>query len=184
MRRWPPESVPVRGDTRGDDGPSWVLIRYCLALWSIFCVIVGLAEQIAGTLRNRYPDEPEKRVSHETIYNALYVMPKGELRTELLGCLRQARRIRRPRARGEDRRGQIQDMVSLHVRPPEVEDRLIPGHWEGDLIKGAFSRSAVGTWQRGSNENTNGLLRQYLPKGDRPDGVHARRPESDCLANE
>ena len=193
-------------------------------------------EQIAGTLRNRYPDEPEKRVSHETIYNALYVMPKGELRTELLGCLRQARRIRRPRARGEDRRGQIQDMVSLHVRPPEVEDRLIPGHWEGDLIKGAFNRSAVGTlverssrlvmlvwmenasaaaalegfsrilndvpqpmrksltydqgkemsehkqlsertgvavffadphspWQRGSNENTNGLLRQYLPKG-------------------
>ena len=141
-------------------------------------------EQIAGTLRYRYPDEPEKRVSHETIYNALYVMPKGELRTELLGCLRQARRIRRPRARGEDRRGQIQDMVSLHVRPPEVEDRLIPGHWEGDLIKGAFNRSAVGTWQRGSNENTNGLLRQYLPKGDRPDGVHARRPESDCLANE
>ncbi len=199
-------------------------------------MIVGLAEQIAGTLRNRYPDEPEKRVSHETIYNALYVMPKGELRTELLGCLRQARRIRRPRARGEDRRGQIQDMVSLHGRPPEVEDRLIPGHWEGGFIKGAFNRSAVGTlverssrlvmlvwmenasaaaalegfsrilndvpqpmrksltydqgkemsehkqlsertgvavffadphrpWQRGSNENTNGLLRQYLPKG-------------------
>ena len=91
-------------------------------------------EQIAGALRNCYPDKPEKRVSHETIYNALYVMPKGELRTELLGCLRQAKRIRRPRARGEDRRGQIQDMVSLHVRPPEVEDRLIPGHWEGDLI--------------------------------------------------
>ena len=60
-------------------------------------------EQIAGALRNCYPDEPEKRVSHETIYNALYVMPKGELRTELLGCLRQSRRIRRPRARGEDR---------------------------------------------------------------------------------
>lgn len=193
-------------------------------------------EQIAGTLRNQYPDDLEKRVSHETIYNALYVMPKGELRTELLGCLRQARRLRRPRARGEDRRGQIQDMTSLHVRPPEVEERLIPGHWEGDLIKGAFNRSAVGTlverssrlvmlvqvdnasaaaalegfsrvlngvpepmrksmtydqgkemsehqqltertgvavffadprspWQRGSNENTNGLLRQYLPKG-------------------
>ena len=193
-------------------------------------------EQIAGTLRKQYPEALEKRVSHETIYNALYVMPKGELRTELLGCLRQARRIRRPRSRGEDRRGQIQDMTSLHVRPPEVEDRLIPGHWEGDLIKGAFNRSAVGTlverssrlvmlvqmdnataaaalegfsralngvpepmrksltydqgkemsehkqltertgvavffadphspWQRGSNENTNGLLRQYLPKG-------------------
>ncbi len=84
-------------------------------------------------------------MSHETIYNALYVMPKGELRTELLGRLRQARHIRRPRARGEYRRGQIQDMVSLHVRPPEVEDQLIPGHWEGDLIKGAFNQSAVGT---------------------------------------
>jgi len=72
-------------------------------------------------------------------------LPKGELRAELLGCLRQSRRVRRPRARGEDRRGQIQDMISLHVRPPEIEDRLIPGHWEGDLIKGAFNRSAVGT---------------------------------------
>ena len=61
-------------------------------------------EQIPGALRYCYPDEPEKRVSHETIYNALYVMPKGELRTELLGCLRQASRIRRPRVRGEDRR--------------------------------------------------------------------------------
>jgi IS30 family transposase len=193
-------------------------------------------EQIAGTLKKRYPDQTEQRVSHETIYNALYVLPKGELRAELLRCLRQGRRVRRPRARGQDRRGQIQDMTPLHVRPPEVEDRLIPGHWEGDLIKGAFNRSAVGTlverssrlvmlarmenasapaalagfsrvlngvpesmrktltydqgkemsehkrltemtgvavffadphspWQRGSNENTNGLLREYLPKG-------------------
>lgn len=193
-------------------------------------------EQIAGTLKNRYPHQAEQRVSHETIYNALYVLPKGELRAELLRCLRQGRRARRPRARGQDRRGQIQDMTSLHVRPPEVEDRLIPGHWEGDLIKGAFNRSAVGTlverssrlvllarmenasaaaalngfsrvlngvpepmrktltydqgkemsehkrltemtgvavffadphspWQRGTNENTNGLLREYLPKG-------------------
>jgi IS30 family transposase len=193
-------------------------------------------EQIAGTMKRLHPHQPEQRVSHETIYNALYVIPKGELRTELLSCLRQRRRVRRPRARGQDRRGQIQDMTPLHVRPPEVEDRLIPGHWEGDLIKGAFNRSAVGTlverssrlvllacldnasapaalegfsrvlngvpepmrktltydqgkemsehkrltemtgvavffadphspWQRGSNENTNGLLREYLPKG-------------------
>lgn len=193
-------------------------------------------EQIAGTMKRLYPQQPEQRVSHEAIYNALYVMPKGELRTDLLNCLRQRRRVRRPRARGEDRRGRIQDMRSLHVRPPEVEDRLIPGHWEGDLIKGAFNRSAVGTlverssrlvllvwvenasalatlegfsrvlngipaplrktltydqgkemsehkrltdmtgvavffadphspWPRGSNENTNGLLREYLPKG-------------------
>jgi IS30 family transposase len=193
-------------------------------------------EQIAGTMQRQYPHQPEQRVSHETIYNALYVMPKGELRTALLACLRQGRRVRRPRAHGEDRRGQIQNMTPLHVRPPEVEERLIPGHWEGDLIKGAFNRSAVGTlvertsrlvllvwvenasalatlegfsrvlngvpeplrktltydqgkemsehqrltamtgvavffadphspWQRGSNENTNGLLREYLPKG-------------------
>ena len=193
-------------------------------------------EQRAGTMKSLYPHQPEQRVSHETIDNALYVMPKGALRSDLLGCLRQRRRVRRPRARGEDRRGQIHDMTSVHVRPPEVEDRLIPGHWEGDLIKGAFNRSAVGTlvertsrlvllvwvenasalaalegftrvlngipepmrktltydqgkemsehqrltamtgvsvffadphspWQRGSNENTNGLLREYLPKG-------------------
>jgi len=148
MRRRPPESVPGRGDTRRR-WPKLGPHRCCLALWSIFSVIVGLAEQIAGTLRNRYPDEPEKRVSHETIYNALYVMPKGELRTELLGCLRQARRIRRPRARGEDRRGQIQDMVSLHVRPPAVEDRLIPGHWRGISSKG---RSTVRRLESGSED--------------------------------
>lgn len=193
-------------------------------------------EQIAGTLKNQYPNQWELRVSHETIYNALYVLPRGELRAELIGCLRQGRSTRRRRSRGTDRRGRIADMTSLHVRPPEIEDRLIPGHWEGDLIKGAFNRSAVGTlverssrlvvlaqvddssamaalegfsrvlngidasmrrsmtydqgkemsehkaltertgvtvffadphspWQRGSNENTNGLLRQYLPKG-------------------
>jgi IS30 family transposase len=67
------------------------------------------------------------------------------MRTDLLNCLRQRRRVRRPRARGEDRQGCIQDMQSLHVRPPEVEDRLILGHCEGDLIKRAFNRSAVGT---------------------------------------
>jgi IS30 family transposase len=193
-------------------------------------------EQVAGTLKNQYPNQWELRVSHETIYNALYVLPRGELRAELIGCLRQGRSTRRRRSRGVDRRGQIADMASLRARPPEIEDRLIPGHWEGDLIKGAFNRSAVGTlverssrlvvlaqvdnssapaalegfsrvlngvdasmrlsmtydqgkemsehkaltertgvavffadphspWQRGSNENTNGLLRQYLPKG-------------------
>jgi transposase, IS30 family len=163
-------------------------------------------------------------------------MPRGELRRDLIDCLRFGHAKRRPRARGKDRRGAIPDMTSLHVRPPEVADRLVPGHWEGDLIKGSFNRSSVGTlvertsrlvllarmedataegalagftaalnrahepmrktmtydqgkemarhkdltaatgvavyfadphspWQRGSNENTNGLLRQYLPKG-------------------
>ena len=193
-------------------------------------------EQIAGTLKRVWPEDRERTVSHEAIYNALYVMPRGELRAELIACLRQGRGGRRPRSRGEDRRGQIPDMTSLHARPNEIEDRLVPGHWEGDLIKGTANRSAVGTlverssrllmlarmeggtaqaalegftealnrvhepmrktltydqgkemsrhqaltertgvkvyfadphspWQRGSNENTNGLLRQYLPKG-------------------
>lgn len=193
-------------------------------------------EQIAGTLKRLWPDAPDRHVSHETIYTALYAMPRGELRKELIACLRRGHTGRRRRSQGTDRRGQIPDMLSLHVRPPEVEDRLVPGHWEGDLIKGAANRSSVGTlvertsrlvllakmtaataqaavegftqalnrvhepmrktltydqgkemsqhkrlaektgitiyfadphspWQRGSNENTNGLLRQYLPKG-------------------
>jgi IS30 family transposase len=75
-------------------------------------------EQIAGILRRMQPDEPMLQVSHETIYTALYAMPRGELRTELITCLRQARKSRRPRARGEDRRGTIPNMVSIHVRPP------------------------------------------------------------------
>jgi IS30 family transposase len=193
-------------------------------------------EQISGTLVIVHPDKPTLQVSHETIYTAIYAMPRGELRKDVIGWLRFGHTKRRPRARGEDRRGRIPDMVSIHERPPEVEERLVPGHWEGDLIKGAKNRSAVGTlverttlftvlsrmdnasaeaalsgfshvlnrieaqkrlsmtydqgremaahqrlteatgvkvyfadphspWQRGLNENTNGLLRQYLPKG-------------------
>ncbi len=193
-------------------------------------------EQIAGILPRMFPDDSSMRASHETIYTALYAMPRGELRAELLATLRHGGKVRRPRARGQDRRGEIPNMVSIHQRPPEVEDRVIPGHWEGDLIKGKGNASAVGTlvertslfvtlakvqdgsaqaavegfsmvlnridaqrrlsmtydqgremsqheklsdrtgvkvyfadphspWQRGINENTNGLLRQYLPKG-------------------
>ena len=192
-------------------------------------------EQISGILCRMQPDDPTLQVSHETIYTALYAMARGELRTELIACLRQARKSRRPRARGADRRGTIPHMVSIHMRPPEIEDRVMPGHWEGDLIKGARNASAVGTlverstlfvalakmdhttaaaavtgfgnmlnrinaqrrpsltydrgremaqperlaemtgikvyfadpyspWQRGINENTNGLLRQNFPK--------------------
>lgn len=193
-------------------------------------------QQIARKLRLQWPNNPEKTVSHETIYNAIYLHPRGELKRELIACLRHHNQVRKPRSRGTDRRGQIPDMQSIHIRPPEIEDRLIPGHWEGDLIKGAGNRSSVGTlverttgfvvlarmdnattkavvdssaavlnrepaamrktttydqgremhghkiltertgvqiyfadphspWQRGSNENTNGLLRQYMPKG-------------------
>ena len=196
-------------------------------------------EQIALTLARLYPKGHEHRVSHESIYNCIYAMPVGELRKELIATLRQAHNKRLPRSKGQDRRGQIPDMLSIHVRPPEIEDRQFPGHWEGDLIKGEGNASAVGTlvertsrlvmlvklphpkpasaanvlqaftdkllgiaqplrlsmtydqgremamhkklseltgiavyfcdphspWQRGSNENMNGLVRQYLPKG-------------------
>jgi len=193
-------------------------------------------QQIAATLKRVFPNEPERHVSHETIYTAIYAQPRGELRRQLVACLRQGRSTRLARTRGTDRRGQIPDMVSIHVRPPEIEDRVMPGHWEGDFIKGAGNQSSVGVlvertsrlvllakmvdataasalagfsaklnsiaapmrhsltydqgkelsrhkdltartgvavyfcdphspWQRGTCENTNGLLRQYLPKG-------------------
>lgn len=193
-------------------------------------------EQIAGRLRRAYPDDMRKRLSTETIYAGLYVLPRGTLRSELLAALRQARTARWPRSRGTDRRGHIPNMTPIAARPADVASRTIPGHWEGDLLKGARNASAVGSlverttrlvilarmdgtdagsaregftrkfrhvpaplrktltydrgkemaeherlaqrlaiqvffadphspWQRGTNENTNGLLRQYLPKG-------------------
>jgi IS30 family transposase len=193
---------------------------------------------IAGRLRGEFPDDPMMQVSHETIYQTLFVQGRGELRRELTRCLRTGRAKRRPRRRdGTERRGRIPGMVMISQRPAEVEDRAVPGHWEGDLILGKNGHSAVGTlveratryvlllhlpdgrgaeqvdaamrhaiaklprqlfrtitwdqgkemvrhgaftidtgiqiyfcdphspWQRGSNENTNGLLRQYMPKG-------------------
>lgn len=102
-------------------------------------------EQIAGRLRRAYPDDMGKQLSAETIYVGLYVLPYGELRSELLAALRQARKARRPRARGTDRRGQIPNMTPIAERPAEVATRTVPGHWEGDLIKGARNGSAVGT---------------------------------------
>lgn len=208
----------------------------------LWCQVRGLLEQfwspeqIAGILKRENPEQAHLQASHETIYTAIYATPKGALRRELVMLLRQGHGARKPRTRGTDRRGALQDMVSIHVRPPEANDRLLPGHWEGDLIKGAANRSAVGTlvcrktlfvmivkmdgataiaalegykrafspldealrktltydqgkemalhkklaestglkiyfadphspWQRGINENTNGLIRQYLPKG-------------------
>ncbi len=102
-------------------------------------------EQTSGILRRMYPDDPERNVSHATIYTDIDAMPRGELRTEIISLLRQSRRIRRPRARGEDRRGQILDIVSIHVRPREVDERVIPGYWEDDIIKKAGNASEVGT---------------------------------------
>ena len=99
-------------------------------------------EHVAGTLERM--NEPV-RLCHETIYQAIYAMPKGELRTETIALLRHAHNKRRPRTRGEDRRGQIPDMTNIDLRPAEIEERLVPGHWEGDHIKGAGNRSQVGT---------------------------------------
>jgi len=195
-------------------------------------------QQIAARLRIEFGGDPMMRVSHETIYQALYVQGRGELRRELARCLRTGRAKRRPRHRHRsENTGQIRDMVMISERPAEAADRAVPGHWEGDLLIGTDLTSAVGTlverttrylmllhlpdghrahlveqamrqaistlpaelartitwdqgkemahhaaftlatgipvyfcdphkpWQRGSNENTNGLLRQYLPKG-------------------
>src|SRR3954465_378024 len=84
-------------------------------------------------------------VSHETTYQAIYAVPRGELRRELLACLRQGKLHRGQRSKDGERRGRICDMTSIHERPAEVDGRLVPGHWEGDLIKGAGNRSSVGT---------------------------------------
>lgn len=195
-------------------------------------------EQIAARLIIDFPDDAEMRVSPETIYRSIYLQGRGNLRRELHTCLRTGRALRKPQRRPDERRGRIRDMVNISERPPEVADRAIPGHWEGDLILGSTaSGSAIGTvverasrfvlllhlsenhtaeavqeaivakmaqlpailrqtltwdqgsemanhaviakaadldiyfcdphspWQRGTNENTNGLLRQYFAKG-------------------
>jgi len=193
-------------------------------------------EQISHRLVEDFPDDPEMRVSHETIYQAIYVQGRGGLRRELAACLRTGRALRKPQRRADGRVERIKDKVMISARPADVTDRAVPGHWEGDLIIGANSASAIGTlverntrftmllhlpkdhgaeavaaaiiaamgalpaqlrrsltwdqgielarhvtitmavdlpvyfcdphspWQRGTNENTNGLLRQYFPK--------------------
>ena len=103
-------------------------------------------EQIAGQLKTMdIPSLRDAYVCKETIYNAIYALPVGQLRHELIHCLRHGRSQRKPRKGGVDRRGQIPERVSIHLRPPEVDKRVIPGHWEGDLIKGKDNASAVGT---------------------------------------
>ncbi|MBA3488307.1 MAG: IS30 family transposase [Longispora sp.] len=195
-------------------------------------------EQICQARRRHFPDRPEMHVVHETVYQALYVQGRGELRRELAKALRTGRARRKPHRRPDARQARfVTDMVMISERPAEATDRAVPGHWEGDLIIGKDSASAIGTlverstryvilvhlpqgrtaeavrnalvdtvktlpshlaksltwdqgsemashgsfslatnipvyfcdphshWQRGTNENTNGLLRQYFPKG-------------------
>lgn len=209
--------------------PLWNLVKNKLSLrWS--------PEQIAHFLKTTYPRDTTMQVSHESIYTYIYVLPRGELRKELISYLRQGSRGRQRRKRGTDERGKIPNMVSIRERPKEVASRTVPGHWESDLIIGKEHKSAIGTlverttrttilvplkskdaptvrkafaktvkqlpketflsithdrgaemhehelftketnvqvyfadpyspWQRGTNENTNGLIRQFFPKG-------------------
>lgn len=102
-------------------------------------------QQISRELLKRYPTKKHMQVSHETIYTYLYMLPKGELRKELIGYLRQKKSVRKNRKLTTDKRGTIPDMISIHERPVEVEDRIIPGHWEGDLIMGKDHKTAIGT---------------------------------------
>ena len=102
-------------------------------------------EQIARYLKEKYAGDSRMQVSHESIYTYIYILPRGELRKELISYLRQGRRGRQRRKRDTDERGKIPNMVSIHERPKEVEGRTVPGHWESDLIIGKANASAVGT---------------------------------------
>lgn len=123
-------------------------LRSGTALWHhvVDCLKAGYSpEQVAGTLATVHPAAPSLQVPHETVYTAIHAMLRGALRTEVIGWLRLGHAKRRPRERDADRRGKIPDMVRIHDRPPEVAERVVPVHWEDDLIKGAYDRSAVGT---------------------------------------
>lgn len=106
---------------------------------------------------------------HETIYNAIYAMPRGELRKDLIALMRRAQAKQMPRSRGEERRGKIVDMLGVHCRPPEARSRLFPGHWESDLIKGKGNASAVGSLV----ERSSRLLMLVLLPGPKPGSAAA-----------
>ena len=126
-------------------------------------------EEIARRLPLDYPDDPEMRVSHETIYQSLFVQGRGELRRELARCLRSGRATRRTRGRVRGQ-GRLPGMVMIADRPPEVDDRAVPGHWEGDLILGEQGRSAVGTLVERTTRLT---LLLHLRDGRSADSVEA-----------
>src|SRR5512135_1982389 len=119
-------------------------------------------EQVSAWLAAEFPDRPEMRVSHETIYQSIYVQARGALRRELAASLRTGRALRRPRRKEGERRGRIKGMVMISERPAEAADRAVPGHWEGDLIAGTRSRPAIGTLVERS---TRFVLLLHLPDG-------------------
>ena len=127
-------------------------------------------EQISVMLAAEFPDRPEMRVSHETIYQAIYVQGRGALRRELAACLRTGRALRKPRRKDGERRGKIPGMVMISERPAEAADRAVPGHWEGDLIIGAGNKSAIGTLVERS---TRFVMLLHLPDGHGADQVAA-----------
>jgi IS30 family transposase len=226
---WDQAHRPKSGKLARNPALARIVARKLKMLWS--------PEQIAGWLKYTYPDDENYQVSHETIYRTLFIQTRGALKKELLQHLRRTRVMRRSRHYTQKREdhGRISNTISISERPPSVEDRAVPGHWEGDLIFGSKNsqivtlverqtryvmmakvngkdtetvinalvkharqlpkelyasltwdrgkemadhrRFTVATdikvyfcdpqnpWQRGSNENTNGLLRQYFPKG-------------------
>jgi hypothetical protein len=122
-------------------------------------------EQIAGRLALDFPDDASMRISHEAIYQSLYVQGRGALRRELTACLRTGRALRVPRARSRGRgKGFVTDEVMISQRPAEAEDRAVPGHWEGDLILG-IDRSAIGTLVERSSRFT--MLLHLPPAAER-----------------
>ena len=123
--------------------------------------------QISRWLVRAYPDDVGMRVSHETIYQSLFVQGRGALRKELWRCLRTGRAVRRPQGRPESTKGKIRDMVMISERPAEVEDRAVPGHWEGDLIIGT-GKSAIGTLVE---RHTRYVMLFRVPKGNKAEDV-------------
>lgn len=131
-------------------------------------------QQIAQHLSDEFGDDPSMRVSHETIYKSLYIQGRGELRRELSRCLRTGRAKRVPQGRAE-RRGRIPDMVMISQRPAEIEDRAVPGHWEGDLIMGKGNKSAIGTLVERS---TRYVMLLHLPAGKDAESVRDAMAET------